>query len=397
MKKFILALIIILVMLVPAYAKSASKVDQLAHAIAKAEGFYTKGTVPNRFNNPGDITSSSRHAYPGQVGLSPHHHYVIFKNASYGWAALRGQIQRIIDGKSKVYKQNMTFAQITHIYVGAAGPWEKNWERNICSALGVTPRTTFQEFFELAPKVKYEINYGVLRTLASAQSGDRNAPRGPAQQLLAPTGYSLRPDGKGLEIADVEHRTGNAPSQTQCSECRIRKRIEESRPGTPQPQEVRGTRTGDSRDGTRARRCDSARDQLSLHGTTTATTGILKGGIMPLCSVCSAKLEPTSAIEAAADKVLAGTDLELYDFGGGYNVAPLPDQSARGEKYLAQRIAALVERRLTPDAKVLPFYVYGNWRTGEPADLEADIKRALEAFPTKAIPQGSFLTLDHIV
>lgn len=158
MKKFILALLIITATLIPAYA--SSKVEQLSHAIAKAEGFYTRGTVPNRFNNPGDITSSSLHAYPGQIGLSPHRHYVIFKNASHGWAALQGQIQKIIDGTSKKYTQNMTFTQMSLIYSSG-----KRWGTNVCAVLHISPQTTFEEFFELPPRPHYELDQSILRAL----------------------------------------------------------------------------------------------------------------------------------------------------------------------------------------------------------------------------------------
>lgn len=157
MKKFILALIVFLALTV--FATAQSQQQKLAHAIAVAEGFYQKGTLPNRLHNPGDITSSLRHAYPGQIGL--YHGYVIFKSNQYGWEALFNQIQKVIDGTSSRYTQNMTFAQIAKVYAK-----DRRWGNKVCSILGITPQTTFEEYFELAPKVRYELDTRVLQALS---------------------------------------------------------------------------------------------------------------------------------------------------------------------------------------------------------------------------------------
>jgi hypothetical protein len=152
----VLALVLTLALFAPAMAQD--KAHNLAHAIAMAEGYYSKGTIPNRLHNPGDITSSSRHTYPGQIGL--YHGYVVFKNDTYGWAALLDQIQRVIDGTSTRYTQSMTFAQIARKYAE-----DRNWGKKVCSILGITPNTTFEVYFDLPPKVKYEFNPRLLQAL----------------------------------------------------------------------------------------------------------------------------------------------------------------------------------------------------------------------------------------
>src|SRR5208282_4316140 len=42
-----------------------TKIERFAHAIAKAEGFYRKGTIPNRYFNPGDLKSKPGIAITG--------------------------------------------------------------------------------------------------------------------------------------------------------------------------------------------------------------------------------------------------------------------------------------------------------------------------------------------
>jgi hypothetical protein len=154
MKKLFLMKLVSLMLVGTAWGQ-LGKVSQLATAIARTEGFYVKGTIPNRLHNPGDIRAKSKTAYAGQVGLSKRG-YVIFKNDAWGWSALEKQIERVMDGTSGVYNPDMTFRQIAKHY--ATDP---RWVQNVCKILKVSPRTTFSEFFDLAPIVKIPYD-GVL-------------------------------------------------------------------------------------------------------------------------------------------------------------------------------------------------------------------------------------------
>lgn len=145
MKKFILMKLVSLLLVGTAHAQ-VDKLQDFAHAIARTEGFYAKGSLPNRLHNPGDIRSRLRHAYPGQVGL--YHGYVIFKNDQSGWFALYTQIQKVIHGTSRFYTQGMTMAQIAKVY--ATSP---QWPRTLCKILKITPATTFEEYFMLPPRM----------------------------------------------------------------------------------------------------------------------------------------------------------------------------------------------------------------------------------------------------
>lgn len=126
----------------------AQSVHDVANAIARTEGYYVKGSKPNRYRNPGDIRRFHGAAYPGEVARD-RFGYVRFKSAKAGWAALESNLQRIVDGSSSQYDQSMTFGEIAKIY--AADP---RWGKTFCKILRVTPAMTFQEYFGLAPRIR---------------------------------------------------------------------------------------------------------------------------------------------------------------------------------------------------------------------------------------------------
>lgn len=126
-----------------------SKVVQFARAIGRTEGFFIKGTIPNRLHNPGDLMPTKRDAFTGQIGL--YHGYAVFKNDAAGWAALEGYIEKMLDGTSHRYDRDMTIMQIARVY---AGNW-RYWGKTVAKLLDVDPKTTLTEYFGLAPRVTY--------------------------------------------------------------------------------------------------------------------------------------------------------------------------------------------------------------------------------------------------
>src|SRR5947209_5334458 len=100
MKNFILTIFLLLT--ASFWGLTLPPTQQLAEAIARAEGFYQKGSVPNRTHNPGDIRATRGEHYPGQVGLNKHG-YIIFRNDRAGWAALNHQIDKMVEGESRHY------------------------------------------------------------------------------------------------------------------------------------------------------------------------------------------------------------------------------------------------------------------------------------------------------
>lgn len=68
-----------------------SNMEDLTDAWARNEGFYASGTVPYRYNNPGDLKVQG---WTGQVGSSPGG-FAIFQDVGDGWDALVAYIKRM--------------------------------------------------------------------------------------------------------------------------------------------------------------------------------------------------------------------------------------------------------------------------------------------------------------
>ncbi len=136
---------ILLAFVLTACAFAQTRTTDLAVAIAKAEGFYTKGTIPSRCNNPGDIRPDSR--LPGQVGWCSGG-YAKFRNARAGFAALEHQLEKIADGSSTRYNVNMTLAQVGKTYA-----CDTRWAKNVAKTLGVTPQTQLWEVLGVPPVI----------------------------------------------------------------------------------------------------------------------------------------------------------------------------------------------------------------------------------------------------
>ncbi len=62
--------------------------SKLAHLIAQEEGFYVPGSVPNRYDNPGDLRHSPHADHPGDPdGIG------VIDSVADGWADLERQLQ----------------------------------------------------------------------------------------------------------------------------------------------------------------------------------------------------------------------------------------------------------------------------------------------------------------
>jgi hypothetical protein len=104
-----------------AAVQPSPKVVQLAHAIAQAEGFYVKGSIPNRCHNAGDLKGTK---FPNQIGVCRGGH-ARFRTDADGWAALYNQVQKIADGTSTKYTPRATFRQVAKTYAQNYRPWLK--------------------------------------------------------------------------------------------------------------------------------------------------------------------------------------------------------------------------------------------------------------------------------
>jgi hypothetical protein len=99
------------------------KLNSFATAIAHAEGFGPKGHLPTRYHNPGDLKSAATYTpLPGQKTLGKGGH-IVFKNDTAGWTALRDYLSKMVDGRSRRFKPDMTLAQVSRVYAGNWHPW----------------------------------------------------------------------------------------------------------------------------------------------------------------------------------------------------------------------------------------------------------------------------------
>lgn len=116
---------------------SKPQVDRIAEAIAHAEGFFVNGSRPQRNNNPGNLTDSFGYQTVGYDGSFP-----IFVNVAAGWAALKDQIRKMLDGTSRYYSPDMTIAEIANVYTAT----EKDaWAANVARELGVSINTPLNQ------------------------------------------------------------------------------------------------------------------------------------------------------------------------------------------------------------------------------------------------------------
>lgn len=107
-------------------------IKKIANAIAQAEGFYVDGSLPQQYNNPGDLTKdlNGKSTGIGDQGL------VIYPDPASGWDALYMQVSYFFS-EDKWGNGENSISQIAQVY---AGDW-LNWANNVANALGVSTDT----------------------------------------------------------------------------------------------------------------------------------------------------------------------------------------------------------------------------------------------------------------
>lgn len=104
-------------------------VQQFATAIAKAEGFYVRNSVPARAHNPGSLK------VPGWAGPVLGDGISAFDSDGQGWTALYRQLQLIVNGESAIYSLDMTIADMARRWT-ATTTEQGAWATNVARALG---------------------------------------------------------------------------------------------------------------------------------------------------------------------------------------------------------------------------------------------------------------------
>jgi hypothetical protein len=107
-------------------------IKRFAQAIAKAEGFYVAGSIPQRANNPGDLKMINWDGPTLGEGIS------VFQSVDAGWSALYRQLYLILSGQSGVYNLDMTIAQMGAKWTATQ---QSAWASNVAGYLAVSPST----------------------------------------------------------------------------------------------------------------------------------------------------------------------------------------------------------------------------------------------------------------
>lgn len=110
-------------------------IQELAKAIARAEGFFVIGSRPAKNHNPGNLTVDIAGG-PKAVGKDGM--YVVYATDADGWEDLRGQVRLMFNGGSNVYNSEMTIQEMANRYTATE---QTAWAANVARSLGV-PVTT---------------------------------------------------------------------------------------------------------------------------------------------------------------------------------------------------------------------------------------------------------------
>lgn len=108
-----------------------SRIERMARAIAKAEGFGLANAIPTIRHNPGNIRNTA-----------PPYEIRWYASDAEGWAALYRQVARMLAGSS-LYPSTWTIEQVAARYTGEAA--YMNWARIVASELNVSTKTIFSQ------------------------------------------------------------------------------------------------------------------------------------------------------------------------------------------------------------------------------------------------------------
>lgn len=112
----------------------SGKVKAAAQAIARAEGFYVAGSIPQRANNPGNLKLGGAQTING---------ITVFTTAGEGWAALYRQLNLIVQGRSSFYSLNMSIREMGQRWTATAHE-QLAWARNVAGTIGVSVDATLR-------------------------------------------------------------------------------------------------------------------------------------------------------------------------------------------------------------------------------------------------------------
>jgi hypothetical protein len=107
-------------------------IKRVAEAIAKQEGFYVAGSIPQRAHNPGDLK------IPGWTGATLGSGISVFDSDGAGWTALYRQLWLILTGDSARYNLDMSIDDMARTWTATQ---QSAWAANVAGYLGVDTNT----------------------------------------------------------------------------------------------------------------------------------------------------------------------------------------------------------------------------------------------------------------
>ena len=117
------------------------QIKDFATAIARAEGFFVNGSIPDQAHNPGNLKTPTWTA-PGEIeGRTLGEGIALFESDGAGWNALYRQLHLIVTGESRVYNLDMTIRDMAARWVGTNEVEAGQWARNVSLQLGVSEST----------------------------------------------------------------------------------------------------------------------------------------------------------------------------------------------------------------------------------------------------------------
>lgn len=105
---------------------------RVAQAIARQEGFYVAGSIPQRAHNPGDLK------IPGWTGATLGGGISVFDSDNAGWTALYKQLRLILIGDSANFNLDMSIDDMARVWTATQ---QDAWAANVAASLGVQPST----------------------------------------------------------------------------------------------------------------------------------------------------------------------------------------------------------------------------------------------------------------
>jgi hypothetical protein len=106
--------------------QGSDPIAAVAEAIARAEGYYVPGSLPQRANNPGGLR-----LYGETAGITQ------FQTPEQGWQALYSQLEWVAAGLSQYYQPSMNWWEFGAVWTG--GDNAATWTRNVTAYLGLAP------------------------------------------------------------------------------------------------------------------------------------------------------------------------------------------------------------------------------------------------------------------